>query len=84
MPEKLEASGLAEGILDQIAEAVIFADPAGVIVRWNQTSTALFGYSVEETLGQSVDLIIPEHLRAAHWRGFNAAMTRGATTPAFF
>jgi PAS domain S-box-containing protein len=74
-----EPSKLAEGILDQIAEAVIFADPAGAIVRWNRASTALFGYSAEETLGQSVDLIIPEHLRPAHWRGFNAAMTKGVT-----
>jgi PAS domain S-box-containing protein len=75
-----ETSRLAEGILDQIAEAVIFSDSAGAIVRWNRASTALFGYSAEEALGQSVDLIIPEHLRAAHWRGFNAAMTKGATT----
>ncbi len=55
-----EPSKLAEGILDQIAEAVIiFADSAGAIVRWNRASTALFGYSAEEALGQSVDLIIP-------------------------
>jgi PAS domain S-box-containing protein len=74
-----EASRLAEEILDQVAEAVIFSDTAGAIVRWNRASSALFGYSAEEALGQSVDLIIPEHLRAAHWRGFNAAMTRGAT-----
>ena len=40
----------------------------------------MFGYSAEEALGQSVDLIIPQNLRAAHWRGFNAAMTKGATT----
>jgi hypothetical protein len=39
----------------------------------------LFGYSAEEALGQSVELIIPEHLRAAHWSGFDAAMTKGAT-----
>jgi PAS domain S-box-containing protein len=42
-------------------------------------STALFGYSAEEALGQSVELIIPEHLRAAHWSGFDAAITKGAT-----
>jgi PAS domain S-box-containing protein len=37
----------------------------------------LFGYSAEEALGKSLDLIIPEHLRASHWRGFEAAMTKG-------
>jgi hypothetical protein len=33
----------------------------------------------EEALGQRVELIIPDHLRAAHWSGFDAAMTKGAT-----
>ena len=28
---------------------------------------------------QSVELIIPGHLRGAHWSGFEAAMTKGAT-----
>jgi hypothetical protein len=34
----------------------------------------LFGFSAEDALGQSLDLIIPEHLRASHWRGFEAAI----------
>jgi PAS domain S-box-containing protein len=74
-----EQSKLAERILDQVADAVICADRSGAIVRWNRASTALFGYSAEEALGQSVDLIIPEHLRAPHWSGFDAAMAKGAT-----
>src|SRR5262245_14218381 len=72
-------SKLAEKILDQAADAVICADRSGAIIRWNQASAALFGYSAEEALGQRVDLIVPEHLRAAHWSGFDAAMTKGAT-----
>jgi len=31
----------------------------------------------EEAIGKSVELIIPEHLRSAHWTGFGAAMTKG-------
>lgn len=72
-----EQSDLAERILDQMADAMIYADRAGKIARWNRAATALFGYSLEEALGQSLDLIIPEHLRAAHWRGFDAAMSSG-------
>jgi PAS domain S-box-containing protein len=72
-----EQSELAEHILDQMADAMIYADRAGQIARWNSAAAALFGYSPEEALGQSLDLIIPEHLRAAHWRGFEAAMTSG-------
>jgi PAS domain-containing protein len=68
---------LADEILDQVADALICANQTGTIIRWNRACTALFGYSAEEALGQSLELIIPEHLRAAHWRGFGAAMTKG-------
>jgi len=74
-----EQSKLAERILDQVADAVICANHSGTIIRWNPACTALFGYSAEEALGQRVELIIPDHLRAAHWSGFDAAMTKGAT-----
>ena len=69
---------LAERIIDQMADAVIYADRSGNIVRWNGAATALFGYSPDEALGQNLDLIIPAHLRAPHWRGFEAAMASGA------
>ena len=71
-------SRLAERMLDQAADAIIAVNHLGTIIRWNQACTALFGYSAEEALGQSIELIIPEHLRAAHWSGFNAAMNKGA------
>ena len=72
-----DMSVLAESILEQIADAVIYADDTGTIRRWNNAAAALFGYSAAEALGQNLDLIIPEHLREAHWRGFEAAMTNG-------
>jgi PAS domain S-box-containing protein len=72
-----DTSSLAEAILAKIADAAIFADATGTIRRWNHAAAALFGYSAAAALGQKLDLIIPEHLRAAHWRGFEAAMTNG-------
>ena len=72
-----EPSNLADHILDQVADAVIFADQSGRIARWNRASAALFGFSAAEALGQSLDLIVPAHLRAAHWRGFDDAMANG-------
>lgn len=64
-------------ILDQIAEAVIYSDREGLIQRWNRGAVAMFGHEPAEALGQSLDLLIPEHLRAAHWRGFQAAVHSG-------
>src|SRR5262249_16875563 len=72
-------SKLAETIVDQVADALICANRSGTIIRWNQAAAVLFGYSAGEALGQSLDLIIPEHLRAAHWSAFDVAMTQGAT-----
>src|ERR1043166_3823195 len=63
-----ESSLLAEAILDQMADAVIYADVSGTIRRWSRAAAALFGYNAAE---------FPEHLRAAHWHGFEAAMTSG-------
>jgi PAS domain S-box-containing protein len=70
-------SQLAERIVDQVADAIIYANRLGVIIRWNRASAALFGFSAEDALGQSLDLIIPENLRTSHWRGFEAAITKG-------
>lgn len=70
-------SNFAEQILDQVGDALICADRNGEIIRWNRACVALFGFSAEEAIGQSLDLIIPQHLRAAHWSGFDAAMTKG-------
>ncbi len=76
---KQPVSLLGDLILDQTADAIIYSDRQGMIERWNAAATAMFGYAAAEALGQSLDLIIPEHLRAAHWRGFDAAMVNGTT-----
>lgn len=65
-------------ILEQVADALIYADREGRIQRWNQAACALFGYSADEALGASLDIIIPEHLRGPHWAGFHAAIEKGS------
>ncbi|SEF14082.1 PAS domain S-box-containing protein [Burkholderia sp. WP9] len=40
-----ETSALAEWIIEQTADAVIYADRSGAIARWNHAAAALFGYS---------------------------------------
>jgi len=67
---------LAESILEQMADVVIYADETGTIGWWNSAATILFGYSAAEAVGQTPGLI-PLHLRDADWRGFHAAMTTG-------
>ncbi|HEX6735578.1 MAG TPA: PAS domain S-box protein [Azonexus sp.] len=66
-------------IIDQMADALIYSDRQGAIRRWNAAAEALFGHPAAQALGQSLDLIIPDNLRAAHWSAFDRAMETGAT-----
>ena len=61
-----ETRNLALAIVEQVADAIIFADRQGVIRLWNPAAEAVFGFSADEMIGQSLDLIIPERLRPAH------------------
>jgi transcriptional regulator with PAS, ATPase and Fis domain len=78
-PAREYDQALAQAILAQAADAVIFADPEGVIRIWNAAAARIFGFAAEEALGESLDLIIPDHLRSAHWTGFHRAMQSGTT-----
>jgi len=73
-----DADLLSDLIVEQVADALIYADHAGLIRRWNPAASALFGFSASEALGASLDIIIPEHLRGPHWAGFHAAMESGS------
>ena len=66
-------------ILDGSPDAILICDRAGVVRYWNAAAERVFGFSVTEMLGASMNLIIPERLRARHWAGWEAAMTTGVT-----
>jgi PAS domain S-box-containing protein len=72
-----QQTNLPEALIEHLADAVIFADRAGLIQRWNAAAQAVFGYSEREVLGQRLDVLIPERLRAGHWAGFDAAIETG-------
>lgn len=57
-----------------MTHAVVATDRAGVITRWDAGAAALFGHPPQAVIGRPVDVLVPEHLRAAHWAGFHRAM----------
>ena len=69
-----ETADIAPRVLAQAADALIYAVRDGRIALWNAAAERVFGWSAAEAVGQNLDLIIPEHLRAGHWRGWDAAM----------
>lgn len=68
-----------EAIVEQVADGIIFADRRGTIRRWNAGAEAIFGYAADEVVGQSLNVIIPERLRSAHWTAFDRAVETGQT-----
>ena len=70
---------LCREVLERARDAVILADREGLIRFWNAGAERIFGYSGEEALGRSLDLIIPERLRERHWEGYRKVMATGVT-----
>ena len=70
---------LAVRILDGSPDAVLICDRAGIVRYWNAAAERVFGFSVTEVVGTTLDLIIPERLRVRHWAGWEAVMTTGVT-----
>ncbi|MGZ8450175.1 MAG: PAS domain S-box protein, partial [Candidatus Deferrimicrobiaceae bacterium] len=74
-----EKNTLCRQIVETAGDAVIFADRDGIIRLWNRGAEGIFGYTEEEAIGQSLDLIIPERQRELHWKGYGKAMLNGVT-----
>jgi PAS domain S-box-containing protein len=62
-----------------MGDAVIGADTDGAIVLWNPAAERMFGFTAEEALGGSLNLIIPERFRNRHWNGYQQVMRTGRT-----
>jgi PAS domain S-box-containing protein len=66
-------------LLRTIGDGVVVSDAAGSIVFWNAAAERIFGFTEEEALGKSLDLIIPERQRQRHWDGYHKTMQTGET-----
>ncbi|GGJ07070.1 PAS domain-containing protein [Streptomyces brasiliensis] len=70
---------LAQAIARESSEAIVVADPDGTILVWNGGAERMFGHTAAEAVGQSLDLIIPEKLRARHGKGYEQTTATGRT-----
>lgn len=70
---------LCEGIVEQSPIAIIVGDREGIVRLWNAGAQTMFGWSAEEAIGKSMDMIIPEKHRPRHWEGYDRVMGTGVT-----
>lgn len=53
-------------VLDAAPDAIVVVDGRGTVVLVNSEAQRMLGYTRDELLGRSVDLLVPEAARAAH------------------
>jgi PAS domain S-box-containing protein len=66
-------------LVESIGDGVVISDASGNITFWNKAAERIFGFTQEEALGKSMDLIVPERQRQRHWDGYNKTMETGIT-----
>ena len=62
------AEAKSSGILSISADAIISIDEGQRIILFNDGAEKIFGYSKADVIGASLDILLPERLRAIHRR----------------
>ena len=64
--------------------ASVTVDRKGIIHQWGDAVTEVVGYSADDALGRSLNVVIPPALRPVHWWGFDQAMKSGRLNKELF
>lgn len=70
-------AAIGRALLTELPDAVVMSDREGLVRFWNDGAQRIFGFTREEAMGRSLDLIVPERLRARHWEGYRRMMATG-------
>jgi PAS domain S-box-containing protein len=67
-----------KSIANSTSDALVAIDHSGKVISWNRAAETLFGFSAEEIIGQSLNVIIPERYRELHDQGLERVGSGGA------
>ena len=79
MEARVNIADFHRRFVEDAPDGLLAVDRDGVIRFWNAGCERIFGYLAAEAIGRSLDIIIPDRLRARHWQGFAETMRTGAT-----
>ncbi|TXM69457.1 PAS domain S-box protein [Methylobacterium sp. WL120] len=68
-----------EQMVSNAGDAIVVSDADGAIVVWNAAAERIFGFTPEEAIGRTLDLITPDRHRQRHWDGYHKTMRTGVT-----
>ncbi len=66
-------------LVDGAGDAIMVSDAGGAITYWNAACERIFGFTAQDAMGQSLDLIIPQRQQSRHWDGYHKTMASGIT-----
>jgi PAS domain S-box-containing protein len=72
-----ESEAKFRSVMESAIDAIISGDVDGNVRSWNRAATALFGHTVDEAIGQPIELIIPERFRKQHREGMQRVSSGG-------
>ncbi len=64
--ELLNSQVFTKAIVETAADGIILSDANGVIEAFNPAAERIFGYTVNEVVGNKVDILMPEAARVSH------------------
>lgn len=74
--ERRQANARLRAIVESSPSGMVMADQHGAIVLVNREIERLFGYTSDELMGQTIDMLVPRRLQAVHATVRSAFMTR--------
>jgi PAS domain S-box-containing protein len=66
LKQREAAESKFRALLESVPDPIVVVRPNGAIALVNRQAEVLFGYDRTELVGQPVEILVPEHLRAAH------------------
>src|SRR5207237_2068479 len=69
------------GLLESAPDAIVIVDANGKIVLVNTQTEKFFGYGRDELLGQPVEMLVPEPMRAQHVQQRNGYLANPVARP---
>ena len=66
LEQRQQTDSIFKQLLEAAPDAVVVVDVMGRIVFANAQTERLFGYAPDALLGEPVEVLVPEHARAAH------------------